>query len=130
MQSTPTTSTTSRWLALAAVVFGIFVTTLDNTVVNVALPSIQHDLHLSISGLGWVVNGYALSFAVLLLTGGRLADLYGRRRLFLGGLAFFTLASLMAGLAPSAGLLIAARVLQGVGAAMMTPPSLAIISDV
>jgi EmrB/QacA subfamily drug resistance transporter len=129
MQRT-TPSPTRRWLALAAVVFAIFVTTLDNTVVNVALPSIQRDLHLSLSGLAWVVNGYVLSFAALLLTGGRLADAYGRRRLFLTGLASFTLASLLAGLAPSAGLLIAARVLQGVGAALMTPPTLAIISDV
>src|SRR5215467_12487566 len=130
MQTTSTAPTTRRWFALAAVVFGIFVTTLDNTVVNVALPSIQHDLHLSISGLAWVVNGYVLSFAVLLLMGGRLADLYGRRRLFLGGMTFFTASSLLAGIAPSAGLLIAARVLQGVGAAMMTPPTLPIISDV
>jgi EmrB/QacA subfamily drug resistance transporter len=119
-----------RWWTLAAVVFAVFVTTLDNTVVNVALPSIQHDLHLGISGLSWVVNGYILSFAVLLLTGGRLADTFGRRRAFLVGLAGFTAASLLAGLAPNAGLLIAARALQGVGAALMTPPTLAIISDV
>jgi EmrB/QacA subfamily drug resistance transporter len=119
-----------RWWTLAAVVFAVFMTTLDNTVVNVALPSIQHDLHLGLSGLAWVVNGYILSFAVLLLTGGRLADTFGRRRLFLLGLGGFTAASLLAGLAPSAGILIAARVLQGVGAALMTPPTLAIISDV
>src|SRR5436190_2453014 len=120
----------SRWLTLAAVVFAVFVTTLDNTVVNVALPSIQHDLHLGLSGLAWVVNAYILSFAVLLLTGGRLADTFGRRRMFLLGLAGFTAASLLAGLAPSPALLIAARALQGVGAALMTPPTLAIISDV
>src|SRR3954447_18804697 len=124
------TRTTSRWLTLAAVVFAVFVTTLDNTVVNVALPSIQRDLHLGISGLSWIVNGYVLAFAVLLLTGGRLADSWGRRRAFLTGLALFTATSAMAGLAPNAGTLIAARVLQGVGAALMTPPTLAIISDV
>src|SRR3954465_1689599 len=107
-----------RWLTLAAVVFAVFVTTLDNTVVNVALPSMQRDLHLGISGLSWIVNGYVLSFAVLLLTGGRLADSWGRRRAFLTGLALFTVTSALAGLAPNAGTLIAARVLQGVGAAL------------
>jgi EmrB/QacA subfamily drug resistance transporter len=124
------TRSSSRWLTLAAVVFAVFVTTLDNTVVNVALPSIQHDLHLGLSGLTWIVNGYVLAFAVLLLTGGRIADTWGRRRGFLTGLAIFTATSALAGLAPSAGVLIAARVLQGVGAALMTPPTLAIISDV
>src|SRR6476646_12167412 len=104
-----------RWLTLIAVVFAVFMTTLDNTVVNVALPSIQQDLHLGLSGLAWIVNGYVLSFAVLLVSGGRLADTFGRRRLFLSGLGVFTVASLLAGLAPSAGVLIGARVLQGVG---------------
>src|SRR4051794_9934713 len=117
-----------RWLTLAAVVFAVFMTTLDNTVVNVALPAIQQDLHTGLSGLAWVVNGYVLSFAVLLLTGGRLADSFGRRRAFLAGLAVFTLASVAAGLAGSAAVLIAARVVQGAGAALMTPPTLAIIS--
>jgi EmrB/QacA subfamily drug resistance transporter len=124
------TRTRSRWLTLAAVVFAVFVTALDNTVVNVALPSIQRDLHLGLSGLTWIVNGYVLSFAVLLLTGGRVADTWGRRRAFLTGLALFTATSALAGLAPGAGLLIAARALQGVGAALMTPATLAIISDV
>src|SRR3954471_12393774 len=117
-----------RWLTLAAVVFAVFMTTLDNTVVNVALPTIQRDLHVGLSGLAWVVNGYVLSFAVLLLTGGRLADSFGRRRAFLAGVSVFTLASLAAGLATSGSLLIVARVLQGAGAALMTPPTLAIIS--
>jgi EmrB/QacA subfamily drug resistance transporter len=117
-----------KWLTLAAVAFAVFVTTLDNTIVNVALPSIQRDLHLGLSGLAWVVDAYILSFAVLLLTGGRLADSFGRRRLFLAGLSVFTLASLFAGLAPSASALIAARAIQGVGAALMTPSTLAIIS--
>jgi EmrB/QacA subfamily drug resistance transporter len=118
----------SRRLTLAAVVFGVFVTALDNTVVNVALPSIQEDLGIGLSGLAWVVNGYILSFAVLLLTGGRIADSFGRRRAFLSGMAIFTGASLAAGLAPSAGVLIAARVVQGVGAALMNPATLSIIA--
>jgi EmrB/QacA subfamily drug resistance transporter len=118
----------NRWLTLVAVVFAVFMTTLDNTVVNVALPTIQQDLHAGLSGLAWVVNGYVLSFAVLLLTGGRLADSFGRRRAFLAGLAVFTLASVAAGVAGSASVLIAARVVQGAGAALMTPPTLAIIS--
>src|SRR5215831_13943077 len=120
----------SRWLTLAAVVFAVFVTTLDNTVVNVALPSMQRDLHLGLSELTWIVNGYVLAFAVLLLTGGRIADTWGRRRAFLTGLGMFTVTSAFAGFASSAEVLIAARVLQGVGAALMTPPTLAIISDV
>lgn len=117
-----------QWLTLAAVSLGVFVTALDNTVVNVALPTIQQDLDLGLGGLAWIVNGYILSFAVLLLTAGRLADAYGRRRVFLIGLGAFTGASLLAGLAPSAGALIAARILQGVGAALLTPPTLAIIN--
>jgi EmrB/QacA subfamily drug resistance transporter len=124
----PMSDSRGRWLTLIAVVFAVFATTLDNTVVNVALPSIQADLHLGLSGLAWVVNAYVLSFAVLLLTGGRIADTFGRRRAFLRGLAGFTAASLLAGLAPSASVLIAARVLQGAGAALMTPPTLAILS--
>jgi EmrB/QacA subfamily drug resistance transporter len=125
----PTPGDRGGWPALVAVVFAVFMTTLDNTVVNVALPSIQADLHLGLSGLAWVVNAYVLSFAVLLLTGGRLADVFGRRRAFLTGLAGFTAASLLAGLAPGPAVLIAARVLQGAAAALMTPPTLAIIGD-
>src|SRR5256714_12200554 len=100
---------------------------LDNTIVNVALPSIQRDLHMSISSLEWIVTAYALTFAALLITGGKLADLYGRRRLFTVGLVVFTLASLACGLAPSAGFLIGARAVQGVGAALMNPATLSII---
>ena len=117
-----------QWLTLAVVAVGVFITALDNSIVNVALPSIQRDLDLGLTGIAWVVNGYILSFAVLLLTGGRLADSFGRRRVFLLGLAAFTGASLLAGLASSAGMLIGARVLQGVGAALLTPPTLAIIN--
>ncbi len=120
----PTPGDRGGWPALVAVVFAVFMTTLDNTVVNVALPSIQEDLHLGLSGLAWVVNAYVLSFAVLLLTGGRLADVFGRRQAFLTGLAGFTGASLLAGLAPGPAVLIAARVLQGAAAALMTPPTL------
>src|SRR5712691_4659079 len=86
-------------LALAAVGLATFMTSLDNTVVNVALPSIQRDLRLSIGGLEWVASAYVLVFASLLLAGGRLADLYGRRRLFLAGTATFTAASVVSGLA-------------------------------
>src|SRR6476469_7640604 len=113
-----------KWWTLGAVSFGLFMIMLDNTIVNVALPSIQRDLHIGISELEWVVNGYALTFAVLMLTGGKLADLLGRRRIFIVGLAIFTSASLACGLATSAGFLIGARVVQGVGAALMNPATL------
>jgi EmrB/QacA subfamily drug resistance transporter len=122
------TDSNRRWFALLAVTFAIFMTTLDNTVVNVALPSIQRDLGIGRSGLEWVVNAYIVAFAALLLTGGRLADVFGRRRLFLTGLGLFTASSLFGGFATSEGLLIAARGLQGAGAALMTPTTLAIIS--
>jgi EmrB/QacA subfamily drug resistance transporter len=117
-----------KWLTLAAVSFGLFMIMLDNTIVNVALPSIQGALHLKISELEWVVTGYALTFGALMLTGGKLADLFGRRRIFVVGLAIFTLSSLACGLAGSAGVLIGARVVQGVGAAMMNPATLSIIT--
>jgi EmrB/QacA subfamily drug resistance transporter len=117
-----------KWWTLASVSFALFMIMLDNTVVNVALPSIQQDLGIDVAELEWVVTGYALSFAVLMLSGGKLADMYGRRRIFMVGLAVFTLASLLCGLAGSAELLIAARVLQGVGAACMMPATLSIIT--
>src|SRR5712691_13265123 len=117
-----------KWWTLAAVTFGLFMIMLDNTVVNVALPAIQRDLKIGVSELEWIVNGYALMFAVLMLTGGKLADLLGRRRIFIVGLAIFTASSLACGLANSAGLLIGARVVQGVGAALMNPATLSIIS--
>jgi len=101
---------------------------LDNTVVNVALPSIRRDLNMSISSLEWVVNAYFLTFAVLMLSGGKLADRYGRRRIFIAGLVVFTLSSLACGLAPNGDVLIAARAVQGVGAAMMNPATLSIIT--
>src|SRR5215467_12583580 len=117
-----------KWLTLMAVSFGLFMIMLDNTIVNVALPSIQSSLHLQISELEWVVTGYALTFGAFMLTGGKLADLMGRRLIFVVGLSIFTLSSLACGLAGGATLLIAARVVQGVGAAMMNPSTLSIIT--
>jgi EmrB/QacA subfamily drug resistance transporter len=117
-----------KWWTLAAVAFGLFMIMLDNTVVNVALPSIQRDLGVGLSELEWIVTGYALTFAALMLTGGKLADLLGRRLIFVAGLAIFTLASLACGLAESGDALIAARIVQGVGAALMNPATLSIIS--
>ena len=117
-----------KWWTLFAVSFGLFMIMLDNTVVNVALPSIRSSLHIGQSELEWIVDGYALSFATFMLTGGKLADLFGRRRMFIVGLAIFTAASLACGLAASAGFLIAARVVQGVGAALMNPATLSIIT--
>lgn len=117
-----------KWWTLAAVAFGLFMIMLDNTVVNVALPSIARDLHISISELEWIVTGYALVFAALLITGGKLADMYGRRKIFVVGLTIFSLSSLACGLAPNAGFLIGARMVQGVGAALMNPATLSIIT--
>jgi EmrB/QacA subfamily drug resistance transporter len=117
-----------KWWTLAAVAFGLFMIMLDNTIVNVALPSIQRSLHMSISSLEWIVTAYALTFAALLITGGKLGDLYGRRKMFIAGLVVFTLASLACGLAPNAGFLIGARAVQGVGAALMNPATLSIIT--
>jgi EmrB/QacA subfamily drug resistance transporter len=118
---------TRRWWALAAVSLATFMGYLDNNVTNVAIPTIQRSLHLSVSGLEWVVSSYLLTLAGLLLVGGRLADVYGRRRMFLVGLAVFTLSSLAAGLAGSGEVLIASRAVQGIGAALLMPPTLAII---
>src|SRR3954471_19963208 len=117
-----------KWWTLAAVAFGLFMIMLDNTIVNVALPSIQRSLHMSISSLEWIVTAYALTFAALLITGGKLGDLYGRRKMFILGLAIFTLSSLACGLSPNAGFLIGARAVQGIGAALMNPATLSIIT--
>ena len=118
----------TRTWTLIAVALATFMTYLDNNIVNVALPVIQRDLHLSTAGLEWIVSGYILVFASLLLAGGRLADVYGRKRLFAIGLVIFTAASLVAGFAGSADVLVAARAVQGLGAALLTPTTLAIIS--
>ncbi|MFC5835757.1 MFS transporter [Nonomuraea insulae] len=108
---------------------GTFVTYLDNNIQNVALPTIQRDLGVTISGLEWIVSSYILVFAGLMLVGGRLADVFGARRVFLGGVVVFTLASLVAGLSTSGGMLIAARGAQGIGAALLTPTALALIGQ-
>jgi EmrB/QacA subfamily drug resistance transporter len=117
-----------RWWALALLCGAFFMVILDAAIVIVALPSIESDLGFSEQGLQWVVSAYALTFAGLLLLGGRAADLLGRRRVFMVGLLFFTTASLLCGLAWSPGALLAARAVQGVGAAIMTPTALSIIS--
>ncbi len=116
-----------KWWTLVAVSFGLFMIMLDNTIVNVALPTIQSSLHLQISELEWVVTGYALTFGAFMLTGGKLADLLGRRRVFVIGLVIFTASSLACGLAEGAPMLIGARVVQGLGAALMNPATLSII---
>lgn len=117
-----------KWLGLSVLALFSFLLTLDDTALSVALPSIGRDLGMGLSGLEWVVIAYTLALAALLLTGGWLADTLGNRRIFLWGLAVFTVASLGAGLAPTGPLLIGARVLQGAGAALMMPATLAIIS--
>ena len=109
--------------------FALFMIMLDNTVVNVALPSIQHDLGASLSGLEWTVNAYTLTFAVLLVTGGRLGDIFGRRRMFLCGVVVFALSSAAIGFAPTQNWLVAGRAVQGIGAAFMMPGTLSIITN-
>ena len=128
MRARLVTEENKKWWTLAAVSFGLFMIMLDNTVVNVALPSIQRDLGVGLSELEWIVSGYALSFAALMLIGGKLADAYGRRAIFVIGIAVFTLASLACGLSTSGEILIAARVAQGAGAALMNPATLSIIA--
>jgi len=118
-----------RWAALIVLAAAQFMVFLDETVVNVALPSIKADLGFTQPTLAWVINAYMLAFGGLLLLGGRIADLYGRRRIFLAGTAVFGLASLLDGLAMSPGQLVAARALQGVGAALATPAALALITS-
>lgn len=115
-----------RWV-LAAAVLGSAVVFVDATVVNVALPALGRDLDAGFSGLQWTVNGYTLSLAALVLLGGSLGDRFGRRRLFVVGTVWFGLASVLCGLAPDVGTLVAARVLQGVGGALLTPGSLAVL---
>src|SRR5438067_7474016 len=117
-----------KWLALALLSVVQFMVVLDIAIVNVALPSIQVDLGFSEQNLQWVISAYALVFGGFLLLGGRAADLLGRRRLFLVGIVLFTVASLLAGLAWSEASLISARALQGLGAAVITPAALSILS--
>jgi EmrB/QacA subfamily drug resistance transporter len=117
-----------RWLALAVVGTAFFMTILDVSIVNVALPTIGRKLHFSESNLQWVVTAYALTFGGFLLLGGRAADLLGRRRVFMAGVALFSLASLVCGLASSDSVLIAARAVQGLGGAIISPAALSIVS--
>ncbi|HEY3629671.1 MAG TPA: MFS transporter [Jatrophihabitantaceae bacterium] len=117
----------TSWLALPVILAGAFMITLDFFIVNVAVPTMQGDLRATSTSIEWVVAGYGLAFAAGLILGGRLGDLYGRRKLFMVGLELFTVASLVCGVAPTAGLLIGARVLQGLSAALMFPQVLAIL---
>ena len=124
----PTASTQRKGLALALLALAQFVVVLDASIVNVALPSIGHELRFSQDDLSWVVNAYTLTFGGFLLLGGRMADLLGRRRLFMTGLVLFAGASLAGGLAQSAGWLVAARAVQGLGAALLSPAALSILT--
>jgi EmrB/QacA subfamily drug resistance transporter len=123
------TDENSRWWTLGAMCFALFMVMLDNTVVNVSLPSIQRDLHASLSALEWTVNAYTLTFAVLMVTGGRLGDIFGRRRMFLFGVVVFGVSSAVIGFAPSDTALVGFRAVQGVGAAFMMPATLSIITQ-
>jgi EmrB/QacA subfamily drug resistance transporter len=123
------TEENSRWWTLGAMCFALFMVMLDNTVVNVSLPSIQRSLHASLSALEWTVNAYTLTFAVLLVTGGRLGDIFGRRRMFVFGVVVFGLSSAALGFAPSDTVLVAFRAIQGIGAAFMMPATLSIITQ-
>jgi EmrB/QacA subfamily drug resistance transporter len=124
----PAVTDPRRWWALALLCSAYFMVILDVSIVNVALPSIQADLHFSPGDLQWVLSAYALTFGGFLLLGGRAADLLGRRRVFMGGVALFTAASLVCGLSTSEGMLIAARAVQGLGAAILSPAALSIIT--
>src|SRR5438093_5623264 len=117
-----------RWLILAVLVVAQFMVVLDVAIVNVALPTIKNDLHFSQDGLQWVITAYAIVFGGVLLLGGRMADLLGRRRIFMAGMAVFTVFSLLNGLAWSSGSLIAFRGLQGLGAALLAPAALSILT--
>ncbi|MBO0866699.1 MAG: MFS transporter, partial [Mycobacterium sp.] len=127
LRRVPLASPDGRWL-IAAAVLGSGIALLDGTVVNVALPTIGRELDAGLTGQQWVLDGYLLTLSALLLSGGAAGDRYGRRRVFVGGLVVFTAASLACGLSPSAGWLIGARLVQGVGAAALVPGSLALIN--
>jgi EmrB/QacA subfamily drug resistance transporter len=127
VQTSSREATARRWPALIVVCLAQLMIVLDVTIVNVALPSIQHDLHFSQANLTWVVNAFLITFGSLLLLAGRLGDLAGRKQVFLAGLSIFTFASLLCGVSPSQGVLIAARFLQGIGAAAQASVILAII---
>src|SRR5215472_16789071 len=120
----------ARGAALAAVCAVLFLTFLDNTIVSVALANIQSSLSVRVPGLQWIVNGYMLAFAALMLTGGTLGDLFGRKKVMLGGVAIFCGGAVMATVAHSSGVLIAARIVMGVGAAGSEPGTLSVIRHV
>src|ERR671931_2192675 len=122
-----TVSNRTRWLALYVLCLGDLMIVLDGTIVNVALPSIREDLGFSETSLAWVVNAYLLTFGGFLLLGGRLGDLFGHRRLFVGGIALFTVASLACGLAGSQEMLVVARAVQGLGGAVVSAVALSLI---
>src|SRR5947209_5695348 len=122
------TDSRHKWFTLAVVGAAFFMTVLDVAIVNVAIPSIQKDLNIAESTVQWVVTAYAITFGGFLLLGGRIADLLGRRRIFIAGLVLFTLASLTCGLASNAGVLITSRAIQGIGAAIITPAALSIVT--
>lgn len=124
----PITRSSRRWLALTVLALAQFLVILDASIVNIALPSIGADLALDTAGLSWVITGYILPFGGLLLFGGRLADRYGHRRVFLAGVAGFVLASMVAGFALSGGMLLVARAIQGASAALLAPASLALVT--
>src|SRR3954449_11189192 len=125
MSSTPSRTALRTLLIVSA---ALFMTALDNLIVTVALPSIRQDLGATVQDLEWTVNAYTLTFAVLLIPAAALGDRFGRRRIFLGGVALFTLASAAAALAPSSGALVLARALQGAGGAVITPLSLTLLA--
>src|ERR1700726_3778042 len=120
---------TNPWVVLVVLVTGFCILMLDTTIVNVAIPAMSAGLKISLDGILWVLNAYILVYAVLLITAGRLGDLYGQRNLFAVGLAIFTFASALCGIAQDANQLIAARVLQGVGGALLVPQTLAILTS-
>src|ERR1700756_2556271 len=125
--STPIPTDRRRWMSLVVVCLAQLMIVLDTTIVNVALPSIQHDLGFSQGSLTWVINAFLVTFGSFLLLAGRLGDLLGRKRVFLAGVVVFTAASALCGVAPSQGFLIAARFIQGIGAAVQASVILAII---
>ena len=126
----PRTRTANPWLVLVVLTSGFFMIMLDTTIVNVAIPAMSTGLNTTLDQILWVLNAYVLTYAVLLITAGRLGDLYGQRTLFAIGLLIFTVASALCGLSQTSGQLIAARVLQGVGGALLTPQTLAILTSI
>ena len=120
----------ARWVTLVIVLIAAFIVVLDNTVLNVAIPTILRDLHTRLPSLQWVITGYALTFAALLIIGGRLADIYGHRRVFIVGAALFGAGSLLASVSTSVGeLVLGEAIIEGIGASLMLPATLAVLSS-